>query len=72
MPLKTDDEDIRDVRMWMEVGGNGDYYLNLYEKDKNLLIDFRCCMSGGNSPTRVKLAFVELYRALEEHNLNMI
>ncbi len=38
MALKTDDIDIRDVRLFMDIGGNGDYYLNLMEMQKKFLI----------------------------------
>lgn len=70
MALKTDDEDIRDVRMWIEVGGNGDYYINLIDKKSHMRLDLRVAMSGGNAPTGVKLAVANLYRALEAAKLN--
>lgn len=70
MALKTDDEDIRDVRMWMEVGGNGDYYINLLDKVSNTRLNFRVSTSGGNAPTSVKVAVATLFRAMEASNLN--
>ncbi len=74
MALKTDDEDLRDVRFWMEVGGNGDYYLNLLEypgksNKEHKRINMRVAMSGGNAPTDVKLAVAALWRAMEKHSL---
>lgn len=79
MALKTDDCDIRDVRMFMEHGGNGDYYMNLIEYPKGYpnnqkgivqRLNMRMAMSGGNAPHEVKMAFVALYRAMEAAKLN--
>jgi hypothetical protein len=82
MALLTDDQDIRKVNLFMEFGGNGDYYLNLMEKDKlvynkegnlvktNILINMRVSISGGNAPLDVQSAIVNLYKALKLHNLN--
>lgn len=79
MALKTDDCDIRDVRFYMEHGGNGDFYISLveYEKDKGesqplykASINYRMAMSGGEAPHEVKMAFVALYRAMEAAGLN--
>ena len=74
MAIKTDDCDIRDVRMYMDVGGNGDYYINLIEYDSELklskAINYRMAMSGGNAPHEVKMAFVALYRAMQKAELN--
>jgi len=70
MALKTDDEDIRDIRMWMEVGGNGDYYFNLIDKSSNVRLNFRVSTSGGNAPTAVKVAVATLFRAMEAAKLN--
>lgn len=82
MALLTDDQDIRDVRLFMEIGGNGDYYLNLMEMERdifdkdgtliqaNVLISMRISTSGGNAPHEVKMAIGELYRAMRMHNLN--
>lgn len=69
MSLKTDDEDIRDVRLFMEVGGNGDYYINLMDMDKKVRLDCRIAMSGGNAPHEVKMAVAGLYRALAKADL---
>lgn len=69
MSIKTDDEDIRDTSFWMELGGNGDYYINLMENGKRM--NFRCAMSGGNCPTEVKFAIAKLYQAMEMHGLNL-
>ncbi len=82
MSLQTDDIDIRDVRLHMDIGGNGDYYLNLFEigrtmfnhkgelVEQNDYISLRVSTSGGQAPSEVKLAIAELYRALEKHGLN--
>lgn len=74
MALKTDDCDIRDVRFYMDAGGNGDYYINLveYDKEEDFVknINYRMAMSGGNAPHEVKMAFVALYRAMEAAGLN--
>lgn len=76
MSLLTDDQDIRHVRMNIELGGNGDYYINLYhfEKDafnkegklvqQNEVMSIRISTSGGNSKHEVKMAIAALYRAL--------
>lgn len=78
MALKTDDCDIRDVYFQMMVGGNGDYYISLYEypkpdsDDEFKLVNYRMAMSGGfttNHP-EVRTAFVNLFRAMEEAGLN--
>lgn len=74
MALQTDDCDIRDVRFFMDLGGNGDYYINLieYDHDGKCLkwINYRMAMSGGYAPHEVKMAFVALYRAMEAAGLN--
>lgn len=82
MALLTDDQDIRDVRLFIDIGGNGDYYLNLMEMNKNVfnnkgelvqtnvLTGIRISTSGGNAPHEVKMAIGELYRALQKNNLN--
>ena len=81
MAIKTDDCDIRDVRFYMTLGGNGDYYLTLIEypmpegfvgSDHFKIIDYRMAMSGGNTHNyfEVREAFVNLYRAMEKHGLN--
>jgi len=82
MSLKTDDIDIRDVRLWLELGGNGDYYINLMQVGKSLFnhtgklfrlnttISTRISTSGGNAPSEIKLAVADLYRLFEKHGLN--
>lgn len=82
MALRTDDIDIRDVRMFVETHGNGDYYLNLVEMQKdifnrkgekekgNVVTSMRVSMSGGYATHRVRMAIVELYRAMEEAKMN--
>ncbi len=81
MALLTDDCDLRDVRFYMDVGGNGDYYINLLEypkpdsssgSDKFKMINYRMAMSGGATShhPEVREAFVALYRAMEKAGLN--
>lgn len=74
MALKTDDCDIRDVRFFMQAGGNGDYYCTMIEYDERgtmkSRLDYRMAMSGGQAPHEVKMAFVNLYREMEKANLN--
>lgn len=77
MELLTDDQDIRDVRLWMDFGGNGDYYFNLIEYPPDdfpaedlKMVHMRVAMSGGNAPHEVKMAVAALYRAMEAANLN--
>jgi len=70
MALETDDCDLRDTKFWMDLGGNGDYYINLMEDGHRL--NFRFSMSGGNGSRnlRVRNAIAELYRAMEEAGFN--
>lgn len=81
MAIKTDDCDIRDVRMQTAMGGNGDYYISLYEypcedcsmgSDVFKVIHYRMAMSGGftHRYPEVREAFVALYRAMEKAGLN--
>jgi hypothetical protein len=81
MAIKTDDCDIRDVRFYMTLGGNGDYYLTLIEypmpestmgSDVFKIIDYRMAMSGGFTHRyyEVREAFVNLYRVMEKYGLN--
>ena len=81
MALKTDDCDIREVYLQTMAGGNGDYYITLYEypneecsngSDSFHMINYRMAMSGGFTSRypKVREAFVALYRAMEEYGLN--
>lgn len=72
MALLTDDQDIRTVNMWMDIGGNGDYYINMLEDTDNggKYTSMRVSTSGGNAPLDVKLAIAELYRAMDKHKMN--
>jgi hypothetical protein len=79
MAILTDDCDINDCSMFMQVGGNGDYYLHLMQyKDHHLESEFkhlciRFAMSGGciSKHPKVARAIWELYRAMEEDGLNL-
>ena len=68
MPLLTDDMDIRDTTLDIWVGGNGDYYLELKETKRGVVIklDTRISMSGGNATNRTRLAIAELYASLHK------
>lgn len=74
MALKDCDFIDTQTSLRTDFGGNGDYYLQLWYKDDkghNQFIGFRAAMSGGPiKSARLKLAFAELYRAMEEENLN--
>jgi hypothetical protein len=81
MALKTDDCDIREVYMQTLFGGNGDYYIVLYEYpnkecsnsgDEFKVINYRMAMSGGftSRHPEVREAFVALFRAMEKSGLN--
>lgn len=81
MAILTDDCDIREVYLQTMAGGNGDYYINLYEYpnektsgvcDKFHMINYRMAMSGGatHRHPEVREALVALYRAMEQAGLN--
>ncbi len=64
MAIQTDDWDIRKSWLWIEVGGNGDYYVNVAEekKDKNVQVNsVRITTSGSRYPSEVMLAVANLY-----------
>jgi hypothetical protein len=64
--LLTDDMDIRDTVLGVDVGGNGDYYLSLTEtkNGKVVRLDTRIAMRGGNATPEARKAIADLYRAL--------
>lgn len=74
MALKDNDYLENGTTFRTAVGGNGDYYLEIWSKDKNgdnISLPFRACMSGGYiKSVRLKIAFAELYRAMEEAGMN--
>ncbi len=80
MALKTDDCDIRSVYFFMELGENGDYYINLVEYPKEdgenddtfSAINYRMATSGGACTwhPEIKNAMAELFRAMEKAGLN--
>ena len=73
MAIKSDDFDIRKSWLTTTLGGNGDYYIQVIEEDKQgikTVNSTRICMSGGYPPSEVRIAVAELYRAMEKHNLN--
>lgn len=72
--LLTDDMDIRDTKLSMLVGGNGDYYLSLKEtkRGKIIKLDTRIAMSGGNATTEVKTAIANLYKALQGEQISSV
>jgi len=73
MALLTDDCDINVNYLRTFTGGNGDYYISIIRNDKDGIMHEDCvrvAMSGGFAKTRVKLAVAELFRAMEEQELN--
>ena len=77
MSLLTDDCDLSDTSMFMQHGGNGDYYLTLIQfkrggKDDFKRVDMRFAMSGGciSKHPEVAKCIWELYRAMEVSGLN--
>ena len=75
MAIKSDDSDIRETWLTTEAGGNGDYYVNIFrkEKDGNIRSDsVRISTSGGytNKHKDVILAVANLYREMEKAGLN--
>jgi hypothetical protein len=73
MALLTDDCDIKMNYLRTFTGGNGDYYISVIRNDESGIMHEDCvriAMSGGFAKTRVKLAVVELFRAMEEQGLN--
>jgi len=72
--LLTDDMDIRDTTLSMDVGGNGDYYLTLKEttRGKKVRLDTRIAMSGGNATPEVKKAIANLYKALQGEQISSV
>lgn len=77
MALTTDDCDLSDTNMHMQVGGNGDYYLTLIQfnrggKDDFKRLDMRFAMSGGciSRHPEVAKCIRELYRAMDKAGLN--
>lgn len=73
MALLTDDSDIHKSWLYMLLGGNGDYYLNIVDEDENgikTVKGVRISTSGGYAPSDVKVAAANLFRALEKHKLN--
>ena len=70
MALLTDDQDIYDTHLMTILGGNGDYYIAIIDKNDNTNKCVRISTSGGNATSKVKIAVAELYRAMEESGLN--
>ena len=73
MALKSDDSDIHKSWLYMLLGGNGDYYLNIVNEDEDgikTVKGVRISTSGGYAPSDVKVAAANLFRALEKHKLN--
>lgn len=64
--LLTDDQDIRDTKLSIDVHNNGDYYLTLTEtkKGKVTKLDTRISTSGGNASREVVAAIENLYRVM--------
>jgi len=73
MALLTDDCDINKFWLTTYLGGNGDYYICIISEDEQGIKsskEVRVSTSGGNAPTSVKIAVAELYRAMDNEELN--
>lgn len=83
MSLKTDDIDLNDVRLSIHQGGNGDYYINLFQINRDMFnekgelvkwndtMTLRVSMSGGDAHHDIKMAVFKLYEALNKHDKNI-
>lgn len=70
MALRTDDCDINDTYLQTLLGGNGDYYIIIYDRKDGTSKSVRIATSGGQAPVEVKVAAANLYRAMEAAELN--
>lgn len=80
MAIQNDDWDIRKSWLYTQVGGNGDYYINVAEEKRvpggnpdEMVIQnhsIRITTSGSRYPPEVMLAVANLHRTLEEFGLN--
>lgn len=72
MALKSDDSDIRKSWLTLQLGGNGDYYVNIISEKNGLkeVSRVRVSTSGGNAPTDVRRAVADLYREMDQAGLN--
>lgn len=71
--LQCDDMDLRDCYLTTDFAPNGDYYIKMAEYDGNKQIAesyVRISMSGGNAPSKIKLAIANLHRLMEEYGFN--
>jgi len=73
MALMTDDCDLNENQIRTLQGGNGDYYIQIWRKDKEGLNQFegvRISMSGGFATPEIRRAVAALHWAMEEANKN--
>lgn len=72
MAILTDDCDMNETYLRTMLGGNGDYYIQLIERKDgiNTVSYTRVSTSGGNAPSKVKIAVANLFRVMEEEGLN--
>lgn len=73
MALKSDDSDIRKAWLRTQLGGNGDFYIEVIQENRlgiKQSCSTRISTSGGNAPRPVKEATAKLYSAMEEAGLN--
>ena len=74
MAIKSDDSDIRKTWFRTDLGGNGDFYLQIISEDEEGVREIRgvrVSTSGGyTKDSDVKVAVANLYRAMEKAGLN--
>jgi hypothetical protein len=74
MALLTDDCDLNENKLRTLFGGNGDYYIQVWTKDKeglNQVEGVRIAMSGGNATPEIRKAVAALHWAMEEAGMNL-
>jgi len=73
MAIESDDSDIRETWLKAYFGGNGDPYIEIVYKDKDgfkCTTSVRIAVSGGKSPSEIKIAVATLAREMTRLNLN--
>ena len=75
MSLLTGDSDKYNTSLRTEIGGNGDYYIQIWNVDKDGIrtnLNVRVPVSGGKATHEVKKAIADLHWAMEDANLNQL
>lgn len=72
MSLETDNCDVDNTSLRTMYGGNGDYYIEVWDKVDGLNVckSVRIAMSGGNATPEIRLAVAKLHKAMDEANKN--